>query len=67
MTNKEYLIMALTEQFDDCRATFEAEVYYHINCPYFEGDKRCECRDKPMNWETCVICKTKWLDSEVDE
>lgn len=67
MTNREYLIAALTDQIDDGGASEEAAVYYNINCPYYDGDSRCHCSGKEINRETCVACKFEWLDSEVDE
>lgn len=83
MTNQEYIIAALTDQIDDGGATWEACVHYNINCPYFEGDRRCHCypeeyRDgtvdrvafkdkKEATRELCVECKAEWLESEVDE
>lgn len=68
-TNRDYIIAALQGEFDDGGATEEAEIYYHIKCPYTEGDQRAECKKlgKNISWETCTECKTKWLDSEPDE
>ena len=67
MTNREYIIAALTDEFDDMGATEESVVYYNIKCPYNTGDKRAHCRNDEINREVCVACKFEWLDSEVDE
>lgn len=68
MTNKEYIVMLLSdnELIDDGGASFEALVHYHINCPYHCGDKRAHCHNKTLSYERCVACKTEWLDMEVD-
>lgn len=54
---------------DDGGASEEAEVHYHINCPYFLGDKRalCQNRKNDICREICVECKRNWLLQEVDE
>lgn len=67
MTNQEYLIAALNDEFDDCGASWESVVYYNIRCPYYDGDPRCKCTVAEINRETCVDCKREWLESEVDE
>lgn len=66
-TNQEYLIAALNDEYDDGGASREAAIYYNVNCPYFDGDSRCECKGKEPSRDICVICKEKWLDAEVDE
>lgn len=66
MTNREMMIMALQGKFDDWGAE-EAVIHYNVGCPYFSGDKRCECNDKEITREVCSECKYKWLDNEVDE
>lgn len=66
MTNQEYLLAALNDEFDDGGATREAAVHYHINCPYYGRDSRSECKDKEISRDVCVRCKEKWLESEVD-
>lgn len=68
MTNQELLIKALNEEIDDGGATMEAEIYYHIACPYRFGDKRALCNDDDNDTcrEVCFKCKAQWLDSEVD-
>lgn len=71
MTNREYMIGLLQNEsfIDDGGASYEAMIYYNINCPYFDGDERALCHKEynDINRETCVNCKEKWLDSEVDE
>lgn len=67
MKNREYIIAALTNQIDDGGASEEATIYYNIACPYYDGDPRCHCRNGEINRDTCVACKSEWLDSEVDE
>lgn len=53
---------------DDGGASEEAEVHYHVNCPYFSGDERCLCsKDKEPCRDLCVKCKFQWLLDEVDE
>lgn len=66
MTNREYLIAALTDQIDDGCASEEAAIYYNIACPYYANDPRSKCRYRELDRETCVACKWEWLDSEVD-
>ena len=83
MTNLEYMIASLTDQFDDGGASYEATLYYNVACPYFAGDRRCHCypeeyrngtaetvkfKDiKDPDRDLCVACKHEWLNSEVDE
>ena len=83
MTNKEMLIAVLNDEIDDCGASREAWVHYHIGCPYSAADRRCRCypayfrfgktdrvsfrETKEISRELCVSCKEKWLESEVDE
>lgn len=79
MTNREYMINLLLDgleedgntlervSFDDCGASEESMIYYNINCPYKEFDKRCHCRGKRINREICTACKWEWLDQPVDE
>lgn len=68
MTNKEYIIALLSDEFfiDDCGASLESMIHYNINCPYFAGDERCHCNDKDSSRDVCVNCKSEWLESEVD-
>ena len=53
---------------DDGWASEEAELHYHINCPYFTGDERALChnRENDIGREMCVACKSNWLLQEVD-
>lgn len=53
---------------DDGSSSEEAEIYYHVNCPYFSGDERALChnRENDINRELCVECKRNWLLQEVD-
>lgn len=70
MTNREYMIGLLSSSdfVDDGRASYEAMVYYNINCPYSAGDERGHCSaDGKINRENCFSCKEIWLDSNVDE
>ena len=79
MTNREYMIKLLLDgleedgntlervSFDDCGASEESMIYYNINCPYKEFDKRCHCIGKRANREICTACKWEWLDQPVDE
>lgn len=74
MTNKEYIINILSDDygdpFDDGGASYEALVYYNISCPYRCGDKRAHCYGKSfdfINREVCVACKMEWLDQEIDK
>lgn len=55
---------------DDGGATEEAEVHYHIKCPYFVGDERALCHGcklSDVGRYLCVKCKFQWLLDEVDE
>lgn len=70
MTNLEYMIASLTDQFDDGGASYEATVHYNVKCPYFEGDERAHCHGKGLDYpsrDNCFPCKHEWLNSEVDE
>ena len=73
MTNREYMIELLQDDsfIDDGGASYEAMIYSHICCAYGFDDERGECRQKALVdvniRDTCVRCKEKWLDSEVEE
>ena len=70
MTNREYMVGLLSSSgvVDDGGASYEAMVYYNVNCPYYTGDRRGYCNDgRKINRENCYGCKQEWLDSEVDE
>lgn len=65
MTNKEALIMAINDEFDDWGVS-ESLIYHHIACPYSYRDKRCKCNDTEPDWDICSECKQEWLEAEVD-
>lgn len=70
MTNREYMARQLADPdwIDDGGASYEAMVYYNIECPYFVGDKRKHCGEgKEPNRDRCSECKMEWLEMEVDE
>ena len=75
MTNREKIVGLLQDEnfIDDGGVSYEAMIYYNIACPYSFGDDRAVCYedgeviDELVNRKNCVICKEKWLDSEVDE
>lgn len=74
MNNKEYIVKVLSDEsndpFDDGGASYEALVHYNIACPYYCGDKRAHCHNKPLGYpdrEHCVACKMEWLESDVDD
>lgn len=80
MTNREYVINLLLDgleeqdkefkrvSIDDGGASYEAMVYYNIDCPYVYNDKRALCGNKvgKVDRDMCFRCKEQWLDSEVD-
>lgn len=74
MTNWEFLKAALDDQIDDGGASCEAEIFYHINCPYYWGDERSKCKDVDVDdlmdddekRRMCVECKTEWLEREYE-
>ena len=67
LTNRDMLIATLTGKLDDYGAE-EANIYYHINCPYISGDKRSKCYGKGASTRAmCEECKILWLDQMVDE
>lgn len=77
-TNREMMVNLLLDQLensgkefkrfctDDAGVSEEAIIDDHIDCPYFIGDERCLCKGMYAGRDTCVTCKTKWLDSEID-
>ena len=79
MTNREYIINLLLdglqeekdfkrESIDDGFASYEAMVYYNIQCPYYAGDKRCHCiKSRVIERKVCYECKEEWLNSEVEQ
>lgn len=80
MSNKEYIINLLLDglecqdkelervNIDDGGASYEAMVYYNIDCPYICGDERTMCGNdlSKISRDTCFRCKVRWLNSEVD-
>ena len=77
MTNRSYIINLLLdgleneaaferESIDDGFASYEAMVYYNIECPYYEGDKRSHCNNHDIGREVCYACKVEWLNNVVD-
>lgn len=62
MTNLEWLIAALTLQFDDAYAEQECAIHYNIKCPYYSGKHPCD--DAEPSRELCVPCKQAWLEEE---
>ncbi|NBH61992.1 hypothetical protein D1155_10055 [Anaerotruncus sp. 80] len=69
MTNREYMVMQLTDPdcIDDGGASYESMVFYNVECPYYVGDERCLCAGKIPRRDLCYLCKEEWLDNEVDE
>lgn len=69
MTNRDMLIATLKGELEDYGVE-EANVFYHIACPYYENDKRAKChvlKDFQMDRKMCTECKVLWLDQKVDE
>lgn len=69
MTNREHMTGLLQDEnfVDDNGSSYEAMVYYNINCPYYGGDKRSHCFKKDIKRKLCFECKEEWLDMEVAE
>ena len=67
MTNREELIKALYDGFDDWGYS-EGVIDNALGCPYVAGDSRSECQGEfeQITWLNCRRCKLKWLDREVD-
>lgn len=70
MTNRDYIISALTGSIDD-GASYESVAEYDIGCPYINSaDCLNEQEDNdygtlPYN-EGCLRCKLSWLNREYD-
>lgn len=67
MTNWEYIKAAIDDEIDDDGASWEAAIYYHIECPHCNGQG--PCRDvgyKGVTREMCVRCKAEWLEEEFE-
>lgn len=70
-TNKDYMILELTESVDDGGAGYESLAEYHINCPYTHS---CDCLNNHEGnkygtkeyKQGCVRCKLAWLDRKYD-
>ena len=65
MTNREMMVIALNNGFDDPGFT-ESCIRDYINCPYYntEGHPRdSEDWDYP---DDCTDCKYEWLEKEAD-
>lgn len=70
-TNKDYLIVVLTDSIDDDGASYESVAEYDIDCPYFFSE---DCLNDHENnvygtkeaVEGCVRCKMAWLDRLYD-
>lgn len=59
--------LALNKLIDDGGASEESMIHCNIACPY-RNYKDCKLKkDEEPNWETCVMCKSEWLDKEVLE
>lgn len=68
MTNKEALIMALNDEFDDGGASYESWIHYHIKCPYRAGNPKALCfGELTPQRKLCFDCKEKWLESELPQ
>lgn len=70
-TNKDYLILELTESIDDGGAGYESVAEYNINCPYCHksdclNDHEGNQYDSKEYREGCVRCKLAWLEREYD-
>lgn len=70
-TNKDYLILELTESIDDGGAGYESVAEYNINCPY-SHDSDCLNHHEGNQYDSkeyrdgCVRCKLAWLEREYD-
>lgn len=70
MTNREYMIGLLSSRgfVDDGGASYEAMIFYNVECPYYSVDGRGHCSPDGKNQQGKLFaCKEEWLDSEVDE
>ncbi len=71
MTNKQYIIDALTDNIDDGGAAYVSVAEYNINCPYIH---RSDCLnnhegnqyDSKEYRKGCIRCKLAWLEREYD-
>lgn len=71
VTNKDYIIAALTHNIDDGGSSYVSVAEYQIDCPYV-WDKDCLNYHKNTTHgtkeynENCVKCKLAWLDRAYD-
>lgn len=70
-TNKDYIILGLTDEIDDGGSSYVSIAEYQIACPYnsmsdclndHEGNKY----DTKEYKDGCRRCKLAWLDREYD-
>lgn len=66
MTNREFIILALSDRLDDC-GLHDFVVDNYIECPHYWGDDNLPCEHVDPCSEICLPCKLAWLGSEVDE
>lgn len=67
MTNREMMIKALMDDFDDWAET-ESDIAYHIECPHMGYEEGLPCNGLDYPWsklDVCGPCKMAWLDEEV--
>lgn len=68
MTNRDYIIAALQDEFDDNGATMESVAAYNIACPYYGGTDGHRCEGVPYPWDrlrVCGPCVLEWLEKEM--
>lgn len=71
VTNKDYVILALTDSIDDGGSSYVSVTEYQIDCPYI-WDKDCLNNHKNTTYgtkeykENCIKCKLAWLEREYD-
>ncbi len=65
MTNREVMIKALQDDFDDWGYT-ESVIAYNIACPHYSGDENLPCDGMTVvdTLNVCGPCKLAWLDEE---
>ena len=63
MTNRDKLITALRDGFDDPGMTMSV-IGDSVNCPYYETSGH-PCDDPGWKYNSgCDLCKLEWLDKE---
>ncbi len=71
VTNNDYIILSLTDSFDDGDSSYLSVAEYNINCPY-HGGGNCLNKHKGNKYGTkeynqgCIKCKLAWLEREYD-